>query len=556
MLRRVIIAALLAIAPACGCASLSEESVSLVAQKPVRGGWPWKRTQPVRVRSEGFSETASRAKSSASESLSKAKADPSSDRFLIALPDELRSRIETELAEATREERQRLLAYFATVEPSRIPSMLDARRKQLTPAPTAQPSEVVTAAATGTPTFELSADDLADGQVQPASAQSADPPPTVAPIARPRRNPLIEIQGVEFDDSAAPSTPDVVAAAREQPAAEIEQSPEASPFFESPIPSEVTPPPAAPTTSNPLARLKEWTTIRKPEPATTEPPAQTAQVPTDLSLQGLGRRLRGSGTKLETASLPQDPPPLASGESPHLQEGIQRLISLMEAETARLNPGTSFAQREEYVRRHAELRMLYLMSRQPTLALQAIPEADVETQEFWTSMMWSLSNYFDNDSIADPTERAAQSLDRLRAAEQHLQATARLELRSLAFCDKIEGFGAYHPFENDVFRPGQPVLLYAEVRNFKTDVTAAGRYRTSLKSTIEIIKSGDESELIERRHFESTEDQSRSPRTDYFHSYKLDLPLHITPGSYALRLSLEDELSGKIGTSTVEFLVR
>jgi hypothetical protein len=100
------------------------------------------------------------------------------------------------------------------------------------------------------------------------------------------------------------------------------------------------------------------------------------------------------------------------------------------------------------------------------------------------------------------------------------------------------------------------VLLYAEVRNFKMEVTSAGRYRTSLKSTIEIVKSGNDGELIERRHFDATEDQSRSPRSDYFHSYKLDLPPHLTPGNYSLKLTLEDELSGKIGASSIDFLVR
>jgi hypothetical protein len=228
----------------------------------------------------------------------------------------------------------------------------------------------------------------------------------------------------------------------------------------------------------------------------------------------------------------------------------------MEAETARLKPGTSFAEREEYVRKHAELRMLLLMTRQPALALQAIPDVDPETQEFWTSLMWSMSDYFDNQSSVDPSERASAALERLRAADRHLQALARLELGSLTFCEKIDGFGSYQPFERTVFRPGQPVLLYAEVRNFKTEITAAGRYRTSLKSTMEIVRSGGDGELIERRRFESTEDQSRSPRVDYFHSYKLDLPLHLTPGSYTLKLTLEDELSGKIGSSSIDFLVR
>ncbi len=552
MSSRLLIAVLLTTTAACGCASVTEERISFVADKPALGGWPWKRSPRPSV----AVENAAKGKPSASTRDSATRA---TERFLESLPDDLRTRVETELADVPPDDRQRLLAYLATVEPARIAPLLDARKKPAS-TPSAEPLPVVTAAAAGRPEFELDADFAVDGQVEPASAETIAPA-VVTPIARPRRNPLIEIQGVEFDESSLPDAPDVVAASREFPQDEL--SPAITPGpSRGPASTPTVEPlsPASPSTANPLARLKEWTTIRKPEPpATADPPVQTALAPADpstLSLQGLSRRLRGGPARPDAAPGQDGAFAPTPGESPHLQEGLQRLISLMEAETARLKPGTSFVEREAYVRRHAELRMLYLMARQPTLALHAIPEADPETQEFWTSLMWSMSDYFDNETMADPNERAAAALDRLRAAEQHLQSTARLELRNLEFCDRIDGFGAYHPFENDIFRPGQPVLLYAEVRNFRTEVTPAGRYRTSLKSTIEIIRSGEDSELIERRHFTATEDQSRSPRTDYFHSYKLDLPLHVTPGAYSLRLTLEDELSGKIGTSTIDFLVR
>jgi len=565
MLMRLMLAAL-ALGIVSGCTSVSETPISLVAQKPTLGRWPFKRTPPVAkpkrtADSNGISlhDGPNQYHPAGPETQLPQKRD----EFLKSLPAELREQIEAELVGASDEERQRLQAYFATVEPAKLPGLLETLRQQRSASQAVEAPQVVTAAAEGTPVFERDDDAVPDRQVQQASAETTTTGIVAAPMARPRRNPLIEIQGVEFDETPQEKLPEVTPAVSSS--LEGQTEPALEPSFPAPpvAPQPITPEPVIPSTTapGPLTKLKEWTTIRKAEPTTgsTEPSAPTAQASTDpsaLSLQGISRRLRGGAApKMETASLPMDHLPVSSG-SPHLQEGLERLIALMEAETARLKPGTSFTEREEYVRRHAELRMLYLMSRQPTLALQAIPEADLETQEFWTSLMWSMSNYFDNQSMVDPAERAAATLDRLRAAEHYLQTMARLEIRSLEFCDKIDGFGAYHPFEQDLFRPGQPVLLYAEVRNFKTDVTAAGRYRTSLKSTIEIIKAGAESELIERRQFDSTEDQSRSPRSDYFHSYKLDLPLHLTPGDYTLRLTLEDELSGKIGVSSIDFLVR
>jgi hypothetical protein len=45
-------------------------------------------------------------------------------------------------------------------------------------------------------------------------------------------------------------------------------------------------------------------------------------------------------------------------------------------------------------------------------------------------------------------------------------------------------------------------------------------------------------------------------RTDYFHSYKIDLPPHLPPGPYALVLSVQDELTGKVASQAINFLIR
>jgi hypothetical protein len=190
------------------------------------------------------------------------------------------------------------------------------------------------------------------------------------------------------------------------------------------------------------------------------------------------------------------------------------------------------------------------------MAQQAILNVDPDTQEFWTRTMWGLSNYFDVESLGDPSDRATAALQQLQVASRHLQTAARLEITNVAFCDKIDGFGVYHTFETDIFRPGQPVLLYAEVRNFTSEPGSDNRFRTRLRSTIEVLRNGPTGEPVDRRVLEATEDVSRTPRQDYFHSYKLDLPDHLAPGPHSVRLTLEDELSGKAASTTIDFLVR
>ena len=158
--------------------------------------------------------------------------------------------------------------------------------------------------------------------------------------------------------------------------------------------------------------------------------------------------------------------------------------------------------------------------------------------------------------IGSPGDRAALTVDQLASAQRQLESIAPLQLRSVNFCYKINSFGNFDRYERDEFRPGQPVLLYAEIRNFRSEPAAAGGYATRLKSHIEIRRGGADGQPVEQNSFPSTEDTCRSIRHDYFHSYKIDLPQHLTPGPYALVLTVEDELSHKTAAQAVNFLVR
>jgi hypothetical protein len=255
---------------------------------------------------------------------------------------------------------------------------------------------------------------------------------------------------------------------------------------------------------------------------------------------------------------PQVQPPrsVATLQSAYWQETLQRLTALVEAEVAAAQPGLSEAERLAYVKRQVWLRMLYLMAEQPQLAQQAIPGVEPAEQEFWTELFWAVSNYFDEQSFPNPADRAALTVDQLASAQRQLEAIAPLQLRSVSFCYKINSFGNFDRYERDEFRPGQPVLLYAEIRNFRSEPATAGGYVTRLKSHIEIRRGGPDGQPVEQNSFPSTEDTCRSIRHDYFHSYKIDLPQHLTPGPYALVLTVEDELSRKSATQTVNFLIR
>lgn len=238
------------------------------------------------------------------------------------------------------------------------------------------------------------------------------------------------------------------------------------------------------------------------------------------------------------------------------EQALHRAISEVEAEVAHLSPGSSPEERHEYVTRHVALRMLYFVAGEQERALQAVPYIEPADQEFWQQMFWAIANYFDSKGMPDSSDRATQTVTQLKLAVQRLQEKAQLQLRNVTFCHKISSYGNYERFNRDEFSPGQPVLLYAEVDNFKSEPTADGQYRTILKSTIEIYKAGPNGDLVYREPFAATEDLCRNYRRDYFHSYEFSIPQRIALGPHVLKLTVEDQLSRKLATYSLNFTVK
>lgn len=237
-------------------------------------------------------------------------------------------------------------------------------------------------------------------------------------------------------------------------------------------------------------------------------------------------------------------------------EELHRLISIAEAEAAQMSIGTTEEEKQQYLQKQAYLRMLYLMGGQQERALEAIPGLDAADQEFWQQMFWAVANYFDYEAMPYADDRATQTVAQLRSAVHRLQENAKLELSNVVFCHKIASFGNYERFDRDEFSPGQPVLVYAEADNFKSEPTADGQFRTILRSTIEIYKAGSNGDLVERYSFPATEDLCRNHRRDYFHSYEFSIPQRISLGPHVLKLTVEDQLSQKVATYSLNFTVK
>lgn len=350
-------------------------------------------------------------------------------------------------------------------------------------------------------------------------------------------------------------------APRHQELAAVAEPPFARPEVD---PAPLAAPAEAPTRTTPRieparpSKLSDWDPTklfsrRKPAdaPAAVEPPPQETAVPPEYH----PRPAHSFGEQAATAPPATDDRRIDPRAS-YTTDELRRLISLMEAETQAAIPGASPELQREYLRKHVNLRLLRLVANQREAAQEPIPGLDPIDQEFWNSVFWGMANYFDDNRVSDPTERAAITAAQFQAAARHLQSTARLELKSVAFCHRIDGFGSFERYQRDEFQAGVPVLVYAELRNFGSEPTADGQYRTVLRSTVEIMRAGSQNAVAERMTFDPTEDRSRSQRTDFYNSYKINLPSNLSPGPYVLRLSVEDETTGKIATQALNFSIR
>jgi hypothetical protein len=202
--------------------------------------------------------------------------------------------------------------------------------------------------------------------------------------------------------------------------------------------------------------------------------------------------------------------------------------------------------------RQARLRMLYLLGNRRDDALRPIPPLDPAMQDFWSSQLYGLATLLDTQLISRSPQRKAEAKQHLGAAVAKLGESCPLVVRNLAFATDIQSYGVYKPFEKYDFVPGQKVLLYAEVENFKSKETAKG-FHTAYRSTFQIF---DSIRRVAQHEFPANEEYCRNPRRDFFIVYEFCVPTGVYPGKHTLQLTIIDLNSQKIGQNVIEFAVK
>jgi len=207
-------------------------------------------------------------------------------------------------------------------------------------------------------------------------------------------------------------------------------------------------------------------------------------------------------------------------------------------------------------KRQTDLRMLYLIDGRSADSIRVIESLPEEEQEFWQSMMLALESYRRGDNSTPRSNQLAETLDYVRTASRQLQPLSTLRIRRLNFCNRIDGFGALSVFPVSDFNAGQPLLLYAEVENYKSELTSDGQHRSVFAAMIEFVREGETEPITSRTiRLPEIEDLCAARRTDYFQSYELTVP-SLLPGKYKLRLRVRDQFSQQTATSELPFDIR
>jgi hypothetical protein len=229
------------------------------------------------------------------------------------------------------------------------------------------------------------------------------------------------------------------------------------------------------------------------------------------------------------------------------QSHLDRAIQSLEYELG------SSPQSDRDFAEHARLRMLYVLNGRRDEALRPIPSMPPTMQEFWSEQVYGLATLMESESTSDLSPRTAEAKQHLDAAASKLGESCPLVVRNLAFVTDIQSYGTYKPFGKYEFVPGQRVLLYAEVENFKSIETPQG-FHTATRSSYQIFDASGK--RVDEHESKPSEEYCRRPRRDFFIAYDLCMPQQIYPGKHVLQLTVADLNSQKIGQSLIEFTIK
>ena len=199
-------------------------------------------------------------------------------------------------------------------------------------------------------------------------------------------------------------------------------------------------------------------------------------------------------------------------------------------------------------------RLLSLDNR-PADAVGHLSSYDQTRQDLLLGLLSLAAGLTEGDPHKISQRQATVFLDQLRGMAGHLQPLAPFTIGRLCFCRKIWEYGRFEEWPTDhVFRPGEMVLLYAEIQNFST-VQRGESYVINLASSMEIRNAKGQQVLFRVFEDDKKPDRSLSVRRDYCNKITLTLSTDYSPGTYTFHFIVKDLPTGRTAKRSLEFVV-
>lgn len=203
--------------------------------------------------------------------------------------------------------------------------------------------------------------------------------------------------------------------------------------------------------------------------------------------------------------------------------------------------------------REITLRMLYLSQRRLNDAVRPIEGLDPHEQEYLRHQAQALFEASNPDAMPIRSRRWSLVMNSQRQATNQLAAASNLEVRSLAFCNDVQGYGVMTKFPKYQFQPDQEVLLYCELENVMAEQVKGG-YETQLQGTYEILDANGK--RVTDQLLPMEKEVCQNHRRDYFIIYHIYMPARIEPGKYQMRVTIEDAKAKKFGQADLDFQIQ
>jgi hypothetical protein len=194
-------------------------------------------------------------------------------------------------------------------------------------------------------------------------------------------------------------------------------------------------------------------------------------------------------------------------------------------------------------------------NKRPDEAIELLKQYDASNQEMMLYLVPLMVRLSEGSVGAMTPDELAVVVDHLQGATGTLRSKAALRLDAVCFCRRVLSYGKYEALDSHyVFQPGEPVWVYAEVRNFTWEPLPAppgpdGKpgvrgYGMRLDHTLEVCDATGH--VVWQTHPAPRDDVRRTPPADYYLAYRFPVPPRLPPGAYTLIVQVVDKPTGRV----------